>query len=48
MRLHPVVGGSTGLGYSLMRFDVQKKIYSAKVTHLSSGISAAIQHCVYV
>ena len=43
MRLRPNVGGSTGPGCSLMRFDLEEKIiHQDKMTHLSSGISAAI------
>ena len=42
MKLHHFVGGSTGPKYSVMRFNLQEKIYLDKMTHLSSGISAAI------
>ena len=42
MRLHHLVGGSTGLGFSLLRFDLHENIKLAKMTHLSFGISAAI------
>ena len=42
MRLHHLVVGSTGPGYSLFRFTKQEKIKLAKTKHLSSGISAAI------
>ena len=42
MWLHYFVGGSTGPGCSLLRFDLQEKIKLAKVMHLSSWISAAI------
>ena len=42
MRLHHLVGGSTGPGYGLFCFTKQEKIKLAKTKHLSSGISAAI------
>ena len=45
MRLHQLVGGSNGPGYSLFRSHELEKIKLAKTKHLSSGISAA---CVYV
>ena len=48
MGLHYLVGGSTGPGYSLLRFDSQEKMELANTTNLSSWISAAIYCCVYV
>ena len=43
IRLHHVVGGSTSPGCSQMCFDLNEiQIYLAKMTQISSGISAAI------
>ena len=46
--LRHLVGGSTGPAYSMLHFVQQEKMKLAKMTQLSSGISTAIKHCVYV
>ena len=43
MGLHPLIGGSTGHGYSLFRFS-WLGLFLAKTTFLSSGISATVEY----
>lgn len=44
---NPFIGGSSGPGYSLLRFQCIEKFQLTKTTYLSSGRSAAI-YSVYI